>query len=170
MSGDITILEEDAEDFKPTDDEIEEYAQFIGIDPVTEPHLLWLAREGLNARLPENWRACLDSDHNVFYQNVLTDECIWEHPCDESYKSMVEEERRKSNVPNARDGLHKSHDDEQNTEKEGEKHGRGFRTSDITFSGTADKKDCAEEANKTMTRGEEELDTWKQRILRCVIL
>ena len=33
-----------------------EYAQVIGIDPDNEPNLLWIAREGINAPLPENWK------------------------------------------------------------------------------------------------------------------
>ena len=36
--------------------EIYEYATFVGIDPDTEPHLMWIAREGINAPLPENWK------------------------------------------------------------------------------------------------------------------
>ena len=36
--------------------EIKEYATFIGIRPDTEPHLMWIAREGINAPLPENWK------------------------------------------------------------------------------------------------------------------
>ena len=36
--------------------EIYEYATFVGIDPDNEPHLMWIAREGINAPLPENWK------------------------------------------------------------------------------------------------------------------
>ncbi|KAG5458215.1 MAG: hypothetical protein BJ554DRAFT_1606 [Olpidium bornovanus] len=36
--------------------EIEEYAQFLGIDTAKERHLLWVAREGLKAPLPPDWR------------------------------------------------------------------------------------------------------------------
>ena len=36
--------------------EIYEYATFVGIDPQNEPHLMWIAREGINAPLPENWK------------------------------------------------------------------------------------------------------------------
>lgn len=36
--------------------EIREYASVIGIDPVTEPHLLWIAREGISAPLPPKWK------------------------------------------------------------------------------------------------------------------
>ena len=36
--------------------EIAEYAQCIGIDPHHEHQLMWIAREGINAPLPENWK------------------------------------------------------------------------------------------------------------------
>jgi centrosomal protein CEP164 len=36
--------------------EICEYAQVISLDPQREPDLLWIAREGINAPLPENWK------------------------------------------------------------------------------------------------------------------
>ena len=36
--------------------EIFEYAQVIGINPDTEPQLMWIAREGINALLPEHWK------------------------------------------------------------------------------------------------------------------
>lgn len=37
--------------------EIYDYAKVIGIShPDREPDLLWIAREGINAPLPENWK------------------------------------------------------------------------------------------------------------------
>ena len=36
--------------------EIHEYAREIGIDPDREPDLLWLAREGIVAPLPREWK------------------------------------------------------------------------------------------------------------------
>ena len=36
--------------------EIFEYARVIGIDPEREKDLLYVAREGINAPMPENWK------------------------------------------------------------------------------------------------------------------
>lgn len=36
--------------------EIFEYAQVIGIDPDTESELLWIARQGIVAPLPGDWK------------------------------------------------------------------------------------------------------------------
>ncbi|KAI8591541.1 hypothetical protein BDZ88DRAFT_393389, partial [Geranomyces variabilis] len=44
------------ENYEPTDEEIVDYAKFLGIDPDTEPDLLWIARQSLKAPLPPNWK------------------------------------------------------------------------------------------------------------------
>ena len=36
--------------------EILEYAQWLGMDPDEHKDLMWIAREGLKAPLPDNWR------------------------------------------------------------------------------------------------------------------
>lgn len=36
--------------------ELLEFAKVIGIDPDKEPELLWIAREGIVAPLPEEWK------------------------------------------------------------------------------------------------------------------
>lgn len=40
--------------------EINEYAIHIGINPQTEPHLLYLAREGLLHAIPSEWQIWYD--------------------------------------------------------------------------------------------------------------
>ncbi|XP_005104228.2 centrosomal protein of 164 kDa [Aplysia californica] len=90
------ILEEDYdENYEPTENEIMEYAASIGIDVNKEQHLLWVAREGINAPLPEHWRPCQTPTGDVYYFNFASGESIWDHPCDEFYKNMVSEERLK---------------------------------------------------------------------------
>ena len=39
--------------------EVLEFASFLGINLDTEKHLLYLAREGLEAQLPQEWRPWL---------------------------------------------------------------------------------------------------------------
>ncbi len=53
------ILEEDFdENYEPTNEEIEDYANYIGMRLPQDKHLLWIAREGLKTKLPDNWRPC----------------------------------------------------------------------------------------------------------------
>ncbi|KAK3609355.1 hypothetical protein CHS0354_036595 [Potamilus streckersoni] len=96
MINDQLILEEDYdENYEPNDEDLYEYATIIGIDPIKEPHLLWIAREGINAPLPEHWKPCQDPNQDIYYFNFATGESIWDHPCDEFYRKMVIDERKK---------------------------------------------------------------------------
>ncbi|KAK2496522.1 hypothetical protein MC885_010755 [Smutsia gigantea] len=55
--GDQLVLEEDYDEtYIPNEQEILEFAREIGIDPVKEPELMWLAREGIVAPLPVEWK------------------------------------------------------------------------------------------------------------------
>jgi centrosomal protein CEP164 len=94
----VTVLDTDDEERSPTEDEVIEYAQFLDIDPETEPHLLWIAREGVVAPVPPPWKACTESGDDVFYFNFDTGESVWDHPSDEKYKTLVEEEREKHRI------------------------------------------------------------------------
>lgn len=53
------ILEEVFQDgYEPTDEEIQEYANFLGLDLDTESELRWLAVAGLRTPLPPDWKPC----------------------------------------------------------------------------------------------------------------
>ncbi|KAH9494994.1 hypothetical protein Btru_018355 [Bulinus truncatus] len=96
MINDQMVLEEDYdENYEPTENEIVEFAASIGIEVDTEQHLLWIAREGFNAQLPENWKPCQTPTGDIYYFNFSTGASIWDHPCDDFYKNMVIEERLK---------------------------------------------------------------------------
>mmetsp|Transcript_10365 Transcript_10365/g.23401 ORF Transcript_10365/g.23401 Transcript_10365/m.23401 type:complete len:614 (-) Transcript_10365:118-1959(-) len=77
----------------PTSQEIEEYADFLGIDLKTESHLMWIAKEGVAAPVPAPWKACRQGDE-VFYFNFETKQSIWDHPCDQKYRDMVDKARK----------------------------------------------------------------------------
>ncbi|KAG5503856.1 hypothetical protein JIQ42_07374 [Leishmania sp. Namibia] len=83
------------QDYEASEGELEEYAEYIGIDPAKEPELMWIAKEGLRAALPDGWRACQTEDNEVYYFNFQTGESLWDHPMDEHYKSQVLSERAK---------------------------------------------------------------------------
>ena len=67
--------------------EIEEYAQYLGMDPVGDAHLLWIAEMALTAPLPVGWSEHQDSAGNVFFYNKATGASTYEHPLDASFKS-----------------------------------------------------------------------------------
>ncbi|KAK7155989.1 hypothetical protein R3I94_006150 [Phoxinus phoxinus] len=95
--GDQLVLEEDYdENYIPSEQEIHEYAAEIGIDPQREPELLWLAREGMVAPLPDEWKPCQDITGEVYYFNFSTGQSTWDHPCDEQYRQLVVQERERT--------------------------------------------------------------------------
>ncbi|XP_069803749.1 centrosomal protein of 164 kDa isoform X2 [Dendropsophus ebraccatus] len=94
--GDQLILEEDHdENYIPQEHEIQEYARMIGIDPDAEPEMMWLAREGIVAPLPPDWKPCQDVTGDIYYFNFATGQSTWDHPIDEHYRDLVIQERSK---------------------------------------------------------------------------
>ena len=56
MEEESVILEERIdENYEPTEEEIQEYALFLGLDLPEDEDLLYIAREGLKAPLPKSW-------------------------------------------------------------------------------------------------------------------
>lgn len=51
------MLEEEIdENYEPTDEDILEYAKFLGMDPEKDKHLLSIAKDGLKSPLPYPWK------------------------------------------------------------------------------------------------------------------
>ncbi|XP_076781113.1 centrosomal protein of 164 kDa isoform X12 [Arvicanthis niloticus] len=102
LLGDQLVLEEDSDEtYIPSEQEILDFARVIGIDPVKEPELMWLAREGIEAPLPKGWKPCQNITGDLYYFNFDTGQSIWDHPCDEHYRKLVIQEREKWSAPGA---------------------------------------------------------------------
>jgi centrosomal protein CEP164 len=82
------LEEELPEDYEPPEEETLEYAKWLGMDIATEQDLLWVAREGLKAPLPENWKPCKTADGEIYYVDFASGESVWDHPCDEFYRKV----------------------------------------------------------------------------------
>jgi hypothetical protein len=72
-----------------------EYATWLGMNLPEESELLWVAREGLKAPLPEHWKPCRSEDDEIYYFNFQSGESVWEHPCDDYYRKLFTEEINK---------------------------------------------------------------------------
>ena len=90
--GDSIILEEEIDpNYVPSQDEIDEYAKWLGMDLVQDKDLQWIAREGLKAPLPQHWKPCKTTDTDeIYYFNFSSGESTWDHPCDEYYRTLYE--------------------------------------------------------------------------------
>ena len=81
------MKEELPEDYEPTEEEIEEYASYLGMDMQVDKALFYIAKEGLKAPLPGPWKPCKClEDGQIYYYNFQTKELQKEHPCDDFYK------------------------------------------------------------------------------------
>ncbi|KAG1690958.1 hypothetical protein DVH05_027417 [Phytophthora capsici] len=98
--GDSIVLEEEIDpNYEPTEKEVLEYATWLGMDLEGERDLFWIAREGLKAPLPENWKPCKTTDtEEIYYFNFATGQSTWDHPCDEFYRNLYEEHKKKRNT------------------------------------------------------------------------
>lgn len=78
---------------EPTKPELIAYARYLGIDPITDGDLMWIADEALAAPLPSEWTEHHDSADRVFYYNVQTHASSWTHPLEQlhrdTYKQIV---------------------------------------------------------------------------------
>lgn len=61
-------------DYNPLDDDLFSYAKYIGIDVFNERKLLFLAKEGLSAPLPDEWKAFKNKKNEIYFQNEKTKE------------------------------------------------------------------------------------------------
>eukprot|EP01043_Picozoa_sp_COSAG02_P066478 COSAG02_NODE_10363_length_1958_cov_370.780263_2_plen_179_part_01 len=99
-SGESTVLEETIdENYEPTVEEIAEYAKWLGMDLEADKHLFWMAREGLKAPLPKEWKPCQSPEGELYYFNFTTGESVWDHPRDDHYRNMYQEEKKKNSKP-----------------------------------------------------------------------
>ncbi|CAM6096847.1 unnamed protein product [Calypogeia fissa] len=90
------LLEEKIEDnFQPTEEELLEYALWLGMNIPQDMDLIWIARDGLTQPLPEEWKPCQTEDDEIYYFNFETGESVWDHPCDGLYRKLYQEECRK---------------------------------------------------------------------------
>jgi centrosomal protein CEP164 len=94
---DSIVLEEEIDpNYVPSEAEVLEYAKWLGMDLEGDRDLFWIAREGLMAPLPNNWKPCKTKDtEDIYYFNFATGESTWDHPCDGYYKRLYEEEKKK---------------------------------------------------------------------------
>ena len=96
--------------WKPTDEQIMQYCEFLGMDLARDAHLMYIAADALTAPIPPPWREYETPDGYVYYVNTKTGKSSWEHPLDSFYKNMYlaakreeqeSKEKRNSGTPTA---------------------------------------------------------------------
>lgn len=100
LSESMILDEEIDENFDPTEEEIMDYARFLGFDLPEDEDLLYIAAEAIKAPLPEEWKPCITQDGELYYFNFNTGESIWDHPCDVIYKEKFAKAKYEKMVKN----------------------------------------------------------------------
>ena len=93
------VLSEASPSQRPSDAEVIEYATYLGMKLPEDTHLLWIARDGLQASLPKNWKPCQTSEGQVFYFNFESGESLWDHPLDAYYRDLYYKHRQVPVLP-----------------------------------------------------------------------
>jgi centrosomal protein CEP164 len=96
-----TILEERIDvNYEPEEEEVLEYAEWLGMDLEKDADLLWIPKAGLKTPLPYPWKPCRSHDTNeIFYFNFATGESVWDHPVDLHAQRQYRREVMKKNKP-----------------------------------------------------------------------
>lgn len=106
----VILNEEIDEDYEPKDDELFEYAKFLGMVFPEDEEFLYIAREGLKAPLPEPWKPCQTKTGEIYFFNFDSGESVWEHPCDTYYKDLFIEAKNKKKTQSKKPPLQESKD------------------------------------------------------------
>jgi len=64
------------------------YARYLGLDPIQDTDLLWIARFGLHAPLPDCWTQHFDSLGRVFFYDASRDQSSWTHPLEQEHRDV----------------------------------------------------------------------------------
>ena len=96
MPKGFEILHDDLdEDYQPSEEEIEAYARYLGMDLVNERHFFYIAEVGLMMPLPSPWKPCVDSDNEIWYYNTDTKELNKYNPNDLYLHQLYLDEKSK---------------------------------------------------------------------------
>eukprot|EP00899_Mesostigma_viride_P026273 jgi/Mesvir1/6830/Mv09011-RA.1 len=80
----------------PTPEEVQDMAAYLQIDVATEGHMLWIAKQAVQAVLPPNWNEHYDTAGSMYYYNAITGKSTYKHPMDDYFYALVREERTKA--------------------------------------------------------------------------
>lgn len=73
------------------------------MDPSVDEEYFYIAKEGLKAPLPDNWKPYKNSKGEIYYIDLNTNHIVYEHPCDEHFRKLFKETKNKRNSLIAKD-------------------------------------------------------------------
>lgn len=83
LTSNLQFLDENSTArYEPTEEEIYNYAEWLGMSLPEDERFLYLAKQGLSESLPPEWKACEGKNGEIYYFNTETKEKSEEHPSD----------------------------------------------------------------------------------------
>jgi Ca2+-binding EF-hand superfamily protein len=80
-------------------EELLSMAEYLGIRPLSDRPILWIASEALNAALPAPWISKMDQNGRNFFYNSQTKQSQWDHPLDPQFKQLRDQHRQMMTSP-----------------------------------------------------------------------
>ena len=96
----VEIPDPNLDGYEPSEQEIQEYAEWLGADLNKDQDLFYIAKEALKAPIPQGWKLYQrkDGTGEAFYFNSKTGESLWDHPLDSHYKELFKEKKREKEM------------------------------------------------------------------------
>lgn len=72
-----------------TQDDIQHYAELLGVNWEEDTELLWVVEEAFHAPLPETWTEHTDDEARCYFFHEVEAVSAWEHPTDAVYRELI---------------------------------------------------------------------------------
>jgi hypothetical protein len=66
----------------------------LGMDPIQDTKLFWIAEQSLKAKIPEEWIECHTDEGQTYYYNLRNEDSTWEHPALDHYRQLYEKVKK----------------------------------------------------------------------------
>ena len=73
-----------------SDQEISDYAEYLGMDPAEDGPLLWIAEHAVCSPVPDGWKESEDHTGRTFFYHAADGSFQYEHPYDADYIALYE--------------------------------------------------------------------------------
>ena len=90
----VIVFDETPDEYEPNEQEIREYAEYLGMDVKEDQQYFYIAREGLIAPVPKPWKACQSKEGEIYYYNFETQESSWDHPSDDEFRKKYQRAKK----------------------------------------------------------------------------
>ncbi|GAX76108.1 hypothetical protein CEUSTIGMA_g3551.t1 [Chlamydomonas eustigma] len=82
----------------PSEEDIKNYARYLGMDPEADSDLLYIAERACTAPVPDGWTVQLDDEGVEYFHSTIQNTSTYHHPRDEFYKKMYCDIKARKNL------------------------------------------------------------------------